>query len=336
MPNSEHSHEQFRGLWPADWNDLTVLAAVSGGADSVALLRALDAAGQHRPGRLIVAHFNHALRPEAPDDEHFVVALSSRLGLQCVVGHGRPPPSATGVEETARRARYDFLRATAADVGARYVVTAHTADDQAETVLHRILRGTGISGLAGMRRARPLCPGITLLRPLLTMRRAELLAYLQSLNQAYRDDATNLDSRFTRNRLRHSLLPQLANQYNPGVVEALLRLSQLAAETQAMVDARVSGLLRHVRVETQRIRIAVAPVANEPRHIIRELLLGLWRRQGWPEQSMGFDEWEALAGHILAPDGRAGKLGMLPGDIMVSRLDDSIVLEAAQASNQRA
>lgn len=321
-------HERFHQFWPTDWHDVTVLAAVSGGADSVALLRALAAAGQRRPGRLVVAHFNHALRAEAAADENFVQRLAARLDLQCLVGQGRPHVTATGVEETARRDRYNFLRAAAADVGARYVVTAHTADDQAETVLQRILRGTGISGLAGMRRARPLCAGVTLIRPLLAVRRAELLDYLHALDQPFREDATNLDRRFTRNRLRHALLPQLANEYNPNVSEALLRLSQLAAEAQAIVDERISGLLRHVRFETRRVSIAISPLAEEPRYVIRELLLAAWRRQGWPEQAMGFDEWDAVAGFLLSPESRSGPLDMLPGGIMVSRHGGSVVLEA--------
>lgn len=329
MTDRQQFHERFRQLWPTDWHDVTVLAAVSGGADSVALLRALDAAGQRRPGRLVVAHFNHGLRAEAAEDETFVQGLSARLNVQCVVGRGQPPRAAAGLEEAARHARYNFLRTAAADVGARYVVTAHTADDQVETVLQRILRGTGISGLAGMRRARRLCAGITLIRPFLPVRRAELLAYLHSLGQLFREDATNLDRRFTRNRLRHELLPRLAEQYNPSVVEALLRLSQLAAEAQTLIDERVSGLLRHVRFEQHRISFAVSPVAEEPRYVIRELLLAAWRRQGWPEQSMGFYEWDVLAGSLLSADVPSGALAMLPGGVKVSRRDDSIVLEAA-------
>lgn len=320
-------HERFHQFWPTDWHDITVLAAVSGGADSVALLRALDAAGERRPGRLVVAHFNHRLRADAAADENFVQGLAARLGVPCLVGHGRPNITATGVEEAARRDRYNFLRAAAVDVGARYVVTAHTADDQAETVLQRILRGTGISGLAGMRRARPLCAGVTLIRPLLSVRRAELLDYLHVLDQPFREDATNLDRRFTRNRLRHALLPQLANEYNPNVSEALLRLSQLAAEAQAIIDERVSGLLRQVRFETRRVSIAISPIAEEPRYVVRELLLAAWRRQGWPEQSMGFDQWDAVAGCLLSPESRPGSMDMLPGGIIVSRHGDDIVLE---------
>ena len=135
------------------------------------------------------------------------------------------------------------MQSTAERLGARYVVTAHTADDQAETILHRILRGTGVAGLAGMRRARPLGPAATLIRPLLDVRRAEILAYLSELQQPFQDDASNSDLGFTRNRIRHELLPRLAADYNSDVVAALLRLGQTAHDAQQHIDAAVEELL---------------------------------------------------------------------------------------------
>ena len=311
---------------------MTVLAAVSGGVDSVALLRALDSAGPKRPGRLVVAHFNHGLREEAVDDESFVRELSARLSVHCIVGRRHQPAAGSGIEEAARQARYEFFRATAAEVGARYIATAHTADDQAETVLQRIVRGTGIAGLAGMRRARPLCPGVTLIRPLLSVRRAELLAYLQALDQPFREDATNAECRFTRNRLRHELLPQLAREYNPNVIQALLRLSQLAGEAQSIVDERVAELVRDVRFEANRVDMEIWRYASEPRYVVRELLVAVWRRQGWPEQAMGFDEWESLADLLLSPDPRTGTLRLMPGGVAVARRGDRFVLERTQGA----
>ena len=153
---------QLAAAWPPeDWQDVTVVLAVSGGADSVALLRAMTAVRGGGEGRLAAAHLNHQLRgAESDGDEAFVVELCGRLGIACEVG--RTPAgelaaeSGDGIEAAARDARYRFLAATAARLGARFVATAHTADDQAETILHRILRGTGIGGLAGIARTRPL------------------------------------------------------------------------------------------------------------------------------------------------------------------------------------
>jgi tRNA(Ile)-lysidine synthase len=314
---------------PDDWQDVAVLVAVSGGADSVALLRGLHSIRGAGNGRLVVAHFNHELRDEAAADERFVEELAAQLGLECVAGRANRPahePRPTSrLEESARHARYEFLRATAVEIGARYVATAHTADDQAETVLHRILRGTGMAGLRGMRRTRTLLEGVSLIRPLLNVRRAELTAYLAELGQTFREDATNAERRFTRNRLRHELLPHLAEQYNTNVVDALLRLSRLAGEAQDVIDDMVAELLRRcVRSDSNRLIVEVTELTKRPRNLVRELLVVAWRRQGWPEQAMGFAEWELLADLVLAPD---MAVRSLPGGVRVERQADVLVLE---------
>jgi len=231
---------------PSDWTDVTVVVAVSGGCDSVALLRAVHAIRTGGLGRICAAHLNHQLRPDADEDEQFVVELCRHLSVTCEVGHvdvGRlAAESGNGIEAAARLARYQFLEQTAGRLGSRFVATAHTADDQAETILHRIVRGTGIRGLSGMARARPLGHA-TLIRPLLQVRRAELQTYLDSLGQPYRPDQSNADLRFTRNRIRHDTMPQLCQQYNAEVANALLRLGTLAGEVQELVDDLVEGFL---------------------------------------------------------------------------------------------
>ncbi len=145
--------------WPAaEWQNLTVIVAVSGGPDSVALLRGLAALKRQAggEGRLIVAHLNHHLRPEADEDSRFVAELAKRLELPFEGGNAAVAELAArqgdGVEVAAREARYSFLRQTAEKFGARYVAMAHTTDDQVETVLLNVLRGTGLAGLAGMPR----------------------------------------------------------------------------------------------------------------------------------------------------------------------------------------
>jgi tRNA(Ile)-lysidine synthase len=213
-----------------------------------------------------------------------------------------PEQGATeGLEAAARAIRYDLLGQVACEVGARYVVTAHTADDQAETILHRILRGTGIAGLSGMARTRPL-GDFTVIRPLLGLRRADLLGYLAELGQPYRTDSSNADTRFTRNRIRHELLPELAARFNPGVVDALLRLGSLAGEAQAVIDGLVKGLRERCVVEegSDRVRIRVEPLLGQPRHVVRSLLMAVWSRRAWPLQAMGFAQWDLLADMLLA------------------------------------
>jgi tRNA(Ile)-lysidine synthase len=306
---------------PPQWQDVTVLVAVSGGADSVALLRSLQAIKSGGDGSLAVAHFNHGLRGEASDeDARFVQQLSKRLG--CHVGC--PADMTTASEEAARDARYEFLQRTAEQIGARYLVTAHTADDQAETVLHRIVRGTGLAGLSGMPRVRRLSEAVTLIRPLLEFDRQCLREYLTSLEQSFREDATNRDVAFTRNRIRHELLPQLAKDYNPAVRDALLRLAGLAGESQEVIRAAVDELRSRCMIacEPGQMLFDCLPLRESLPHVVRETLLICWREQQWPLQSMGYSEWDALAALVTGDDATR----KFPGDVCAKKQGEQLSL----------
>ncbi len=219
-----------------------VVAAVSGGPDSVALLHALIAARESSgPFPVTIAHLNHRLRgAESDADEAFTADLHARLTAAGVPALGlrlhRIDVAATAradganLEATARRVRYQWLTELAHEVGVRWIATGHTADDQAETVLHRLLRGTGLQGLRGIASTRELAPGVGVVRPLLQTRRAEIIAYLTALGQPFREDSTNRDPAFTRNRIRHELLPHLAARYNPAASLVLARLAEQAEE----------------------------------------------------------------------------------------------------------
>jgi tRNA(Ile)-lysidine synthase len=314
-----------------------VLAAVSGGADSVALLRILARLKASGPGRLAVAHFNHGLRgDEALADEQFVAALAAHLDLPYQVGRAAPAElqgaADDGLEAAARAARYDFLRATAEAMGARYLVTAHTADDQAETILHRVLRGTGLAGLSGIGRLRTLGPAVTAIRPLLGVRRAEVLAYLAAIDQSYRTDSSNAELRFTRNRIRHQLLPALAAEYSSGVIDALLRLGALAGGAQGVIDGLVGELIpRAVTYEAAAVRIDAASLANQPRYLIRELLITVWQCRGWPLQAMGFAQWDLLSALVLGsldPLAALPQQQVFPGRILVRVERGRVIIEA--------
>jgi tRNA(Ile)-lysidine synthase len=317
---------------PAQWADVTVLLAVSGGADSVAVLRAMTALKTGGAGRICVAHLNHQLRGDATADERFVVELCGRLGVACEVGRaavGRlAAQTGDGIETAARRARYRFLEDAAGRLGARFVVTAHTADDQAETILHRILRGTGVRGLAGMARVRPLGHA-TLIRPLLAIARAELIAYLDALGQPYLSDSSNADLRFTRNRIRRRLLPRLQKQFNQEVAEALLRLGSLAGEAQAVVDRLVDEQFDRC-VTIDRPRSARIDLRRTDRqeclssYLFCELLMAVWRRMGWPLRSMGAAKWEELAEMAQAAAPAAKRV--LPGGVVVEVVDGELRL----------
>jgi tRNA(Ile)-lysidine synthase len=325
--------DQLRSSWPPEnWGDVGVIVAVSGGADSVALLTALSALRPKDSGKLAVAHFNHQTRgKESDDDESFVRSLAERLDLQFHAGRPAAGPSTwdtrDGFEAAARQARYEFLTGLARTTGARYVAVAHTADDQAETVLHRILRGTGIAGLAGMPRARELAPGVTLIRPLLAFRREEVRAYLLENRQEWREDASNANLDWTRNRIRGELLPRLTRDYNSSVVEALLRLGDLAREAQQVIDRQAETLLEGaVQVaKSEEVTISLAALRGQPEYVLCEFFIALWRRQGWPRQSYGRDEWRRLA--RLAADSASEEASItLPGAVLARRCEARLLL----------
>ncbi|MFO0871998.1 MAG: tRNA lysidine(34) synthetase TilS [Pirellulales bacterium] len=308
MFRRDRLERRVAAAWPpATWNDVTVVVAVSGGGDSVALLHCLRRLQLPGRGRLVVAHFHHGLRGEPADrDAAFVAELAAAWGLACEIGRARtdlsePPPAPD--EATARHTRYAFLRATAHRLGARYVAVAHTADDQAETVLQRLLRGTGVTGLAGMPRTRRLSLATSLIRPFLDLRRAQVRHYLTRHQWACCQDETNDDTRYTRNRIRQELLPLLARDYNPQVSIALTRLATQAAELRGLVEPLVEQLVAQVLIQLTpgEVLLDTAPLSGQPPALVRELFVHLWRQQQWPAQRMTAAHWSELAAWAMTP-----------------------------------
>ncbi|HUG67781.1 MAG TPA: tRNA lysidine(34) synthetase TilS [Pirellulaceae bacterium] len=327
--------ERLSEAWPPGaWLRVPVVVAVSGGADSVALLRGLVSLAEGSNSALVAAHFNHRLRPDSGQDADFVGKLCGRMQVRCELGVAVDELAAVaagGIEEAARDARYEFLAKIARQVGARYVATAHTADDQTETILHRIVRGTGIRGLAGIPVSRELVPGITLIRPLLAFQRSEIVDYLGELGQPYRNDSSNSDERFTRNRIRHALLPTLRDAYNPNVDESLRRLGMLAEEISTYVEFAASELLNHcVRFSANEVSIDLNQLVDVPPLIVRTMLRQIWRTQAWPEREMTFERWHALeqlARQEVEPVTRT--VLTLPGNIRVEREESRINVDRA-------
>jgi tRNA(Ile)-lysidine synthase len=207
-----------------------VAVAVSGGADSVALLELLLEARDRLGIVVSVAHFNHCLRGgESQADAEFVERLA---GVREVAFFGACAETLHGsnVEARARQDRYRFFEQLVRQGCAGKVATAHTADDQAETVLARLLRGGGPAGLAGI---LPVVRDGTVVRPLLEVRRAELRAWAAARSLTWREDSSNLDRRFLRNRLRQELIPQLERDYNPGIVTVLSHTAEVARSEEA-------------------------------------------------------------------------------------------------------
>ena len=288
--------------------------AVSGGADSVALLRLLLQTRQNLGVVLSVLHFNHKIRgTDAEQDQQFVAALAAQYGLDFHTSTVDVPAYAAehklSLEAAGREARYAFFESFFHTQVLEVVATGHTLDDQAETVLMRVLRAAGTKGLAGIFPAKHVEGGGTIVRPLLCTRRAELRNYLQEINQAWHEDATNVDLQYTRNRIRHGLIPLIETRFQPNVVLALAQLAEVAREEECYWQAEVSRVLAAVVRQASSSDIAVnlpALLAFPPalqRRILRECAQRL-------RIAMGFEHLERL---LRLARSQSGRLCELPG-----------------------
>jgi tRNA(Ile)-lysidine synthase len=235
---------------------------------------------------------------------------------------------AGNMESEARRVRYKWLADVAGEVGAGWIATGHTADDQAETVLHRLIRGTGLQGLRGIAGVRE-----TIVRPLLALPRTDLLDYLTTLGQPFRTDSTNADTAFTRNRIRAELLP-LLRTFNPAIVGVLTRLSVQAEELFAEQEAETAELLQLLeRPRAGQLFILDADkltALGEAR--TRRLLRMLWDRERWPVNAMTFDHWRRAA-QIAAGTHPAADF---PDGVHVRRVGKVVQVARRKISPQRA
>ncbi len=255
-----------------------VLVAVSGGADSTALLLGVDELVN--VGKLsleiVVVHLNHGLRKGASEDAEWVTQLSERLGHEAIVSSAnirkKARETADNLEQAARRARYDFFLKSAKDSKANLVLTAHTLDDQAETILMRLMRGSAAEGLSGIAAKRTLVEGSSIIvaRPLLSWaRRADTEHHCRSRRVRFRVDEMNDDERFARVRIRKQLLP-LMQSFNNRIVEGLARTAALLKEDALALSTQAESLLEEA-VDSQGT-LSVAALAREPAPIRRRAL----------------------------------------------------------------
>jgi tRNA(Ile)-lysidine synthase len=258
-----------------------VLAAVSGGADSVAMLHMLHGLREHLGIMLSVAHMDHRIRGEAARREAaFVQELANRLGIACV-SEARDVPehkiaSGLSLQEAAREVRYGFFRDTMAAAGANKLALGHHADDQAETVLMRLVRGASLKGLAGI----PACRDGYIIRPLIEVERREIEAWLCERGIEFVPDTSAGEQHYLRNRIRHQLLPLLREEYNPGIVATLGRTAGLLRQDEQELETLVETMIRsHVetRQDGHTISIAALQEAGPDLHgrIVRQIIAGL-------------------------------------------------------------
>jgi tRNA(Ile)-lysidine synthase len=325
-----------------------VVVAVSGGADSTALLLALEEliTSSHFTLEVIVAHLDHSLREEAgADDARWVAELAQEHSFKSLIGCAdvgeRAALSLDNLEQAARRARYEFLAGAASKFDARFVLTAHTMDDQAETVLLRLMRGSGAEGLGGMETVRALDQesGALLVRPLLGWaRRAQTEEYCRERRVVTRVDPMNADEKFARVRVRRSLLP-LMMSFNGRVVEALARTASLLRDDDAALCLFAERLLEEAsacgasgeddREEDERSAVHTSTHASDSSalrvDVLRDAPRGLRRRalRVWLARGRGDTRRLELvhlrAVETLLEGERGGRSALLPGGARVYR-----------------
>jgi tRNA(Ile)-lysidine synthase len=282
---------QFSRVLLVEWRKLrlpmsdgTVVVAISGGADSTALLLAIEELRTNHKlhTAICVAHLDHKLRKTSSKDAKWVADLAAKLGFKSVIGRSKVAEAARAendnLEQAAREARYAFLERTAKRVSANYVLTAHTMDDQAETILLRLMRGSAGAGLGGMESLRPLAKNssIKLARPLLWARRVETEAYCRLRKVEFLSDEMNDDQRFARVKVRKQLLP-LMQSFNNRIVEALSRTAEHLREDGAVLFNDSDALLRRASIsdeesETKTPALDVKVLSNAPTALRRRAL----------------------------------------------------------------
>lgn len=305
----------------------TIVLAVSGGPDSLCLLHLFNRLAQSYSLKLVVAHLNHGLRPEAALEEAGVAALADRLSLpfraKRIKISSYKKKFGLSEEAAGRRARYRFLLKVARNFQAEAIALGHHRDDQAETVLLNLLRGTGIDGLTGMFPLRRI-NGVKLIRPLLYFKRSEIESYCLEHGLKPYTDSSNLETDYTRNKIRLELIPHLEERYNPQVREALAGLAELAAEDRLYFEDQArkkAGKIAEYRGDF--IFLDLSSLNALPRAISSRVLRLLLRRYR-TGQELGRVHLNQLL--KLAGKGRTGARLNLPGGLRAYRTKDDLIL----------
>lgn len=335
-----HNHQM---LQPGD----RVAIAVSGGADSVALLRLFEELRADLGITLSVVHFNHQLRSaESDGDEKFVALLARQRGFAFVSDGGDVAAAATrhgwNLEDAGRRLRYDFFAKVIADGGATLVATAHTADDQAETVLARLIRGTGPTGLGS------ICPvRDSIIRPLLEVRRKSLRTYLTSINQEWREDTSNLDAQRLRARVRQRLLPEMEGNFSASIVNKLSSLAELARDDErfwvALVDECCNRIVtRQGQTAVVNVRELLGPMRSglsykiQTGNVFHALTQRIVRRL-YDEMAANGELSRKHVENVIefAESGGSGRRIELPGGVQVSKEFDQLIFSVRKELDSR-
>jgi tRNA(Ile)-lysidine synthase len=337
---------QLSSSWPhSRWAGYNVVVAVSGGADSVCLLRALVEinAAESSTGdlgdtgdndkKLVVAHFDHRTRGDDSErDQAFVESLAKKNGLEFAAGsfeaskdNSNLNNGQTANEEAFRDSRYQFLTDVARQHQARYIALGHHAQDQIETILFRIFRGTGLTGLKGMPRQRVIDDSITIVRPLMDVDQRLIRNALMEWGQDFRSDASNETNDYTRNFIRNEVVPTIKSRFENTFDSAVLRLGHQASQQQDFLRTQVEPLLNNVTFEPDLVSFDCQSLSGTHVVVVRELLSEIWNRTGWEKSQMSFEQFDQVA--LLILDQHRDEPGFhLPGKISCRKQEGQLTL----------
>ncbi len=311
-----------------------VVVGVSGGADSIVLLHLLHRLRSRWDLALHVAHLDHGLRPDAGQDAVFVERVATDWQIPCTIERcdvsARCQQAGWSLEDGARRIRYQMFLEVAKRHSATHIALAHTADDQAETVLMRLLRGTGLLGLGAIPMKRQM-QGVWLVRPLLQAWRRDLLAYVEGEHLPYREDSTNNDTRFVRNRIRHELLPLLERDYNPNIKGTLTQLAeQSGCDYAYLQDSAARQWKRLTRSSEQQVSMTISSFLRQPKALQRQFVRRAVQHVRGDLMQFEFRHWRAAERLFLEQP--VGTVLDLPGGVQLRRESDRVVCQRATSS----
>lgn len=309
-----------------------VLVAVSGGPDSVFLLHMLySLRNKLRISRLIACNLDHCLRgEESREDSLFVRRVCREMGIRYIgrkADIGRLSENGRSIEETARDVRYRFFRDAAVKARTPVIATGHTLDDQAETILMRVVKGSSLKGLVGVPPVRDMPSGrsrqkVRIVRPLIEIEKAAIVRYLTENAIAYRTDRSNDEPVYFRNRVRNEIMPFL-ERYNPRLKHALCNLAEHLREDHAFIDDMRKRSRHTLSVRNERVELRLKDIVMQPRAIQKEVARDALLLAGGKIKKLSFGHWKEIE-RLIASQGKGASVD-LPGGIRITRTGSSLV-----------
>ncbi|MFH1845959.1 MAG: tRNA lysidine(34) synthetase TilS [Candidatus Omnitrophota bacterium] len=305
-----------------------VLAAVSGGPDSICLLKVLLEFKRAFSIEVAVLNMDHVLRgEESKNDSEFVKAFCESLGVECIceeIDVRARREKGLSIEEAARKLRYEFFQKSAVRKKFNVIATGHTMDDQAETVLMRFIQGTSLTGIAGIPPLRHE-GDVKFIRPLIRVEKKEIILFLQKEKIKYVQDSSNLETKFTRNKIRREVMPFL-EKYNPSIKRTLVNFTDALREDIAFIKAERKKIIKqYVKGKKKSASVLIRDILLQPGALRKEILKALFAKAGGNVKKLTYRHWMDMDRFLITAE--KGKSLDLPGKVMLLKTRDKLVFE---------